>query len=56
MGLLRLVLLHLLVCRRLRREDTFSFLAHVIQYMEKSRACAYGNIINYMIATVNIHA
>jgi hypothetical protein len=52
MGLLHLVLLHLLVHRRLRREDVFSFLArHVIQYMEKSRACTYGNIIN-MTATV----
>ena len=56
MGLLRHVLLHLLVHRCLRREDVFSFLdRHVIQYMEKSGACAYGNIIN-MTATVNIRA
>ena len=56
MGLLHLVLLHLIVRPRLHREDVFSFLAcHVIQYMEKSGACAYGNIIN-MTATVNIRA
>ena len=56
MGLLHLVLLHLVVRHHLHREDVFSFLAcYVIQYMEKSRACANGNIIN-MTATVNIRA